>query len=109
MSLRRRPSFVSLFVLFIGACTSHGEPAERVTHEERALAKAHASWAALFAQRADETFSPGNIRRFAPYTATLENGVWIVRGTVPADVHGTMPAARVRADDGVTTVQAVER
>jgi hypothetical protein len=109
MAHHRRATLIPLLVLLLGACTSHSEPAERVTHEERALAKAHASWAALFVQRADETFSPGNIQRFAPYSATLENGTWIVRGTVPADFHGRMPEARIRAGDGVTTVQTVER
>jgi hypothetical protein len=96
-------------VLIVSACTSHTEPAEHVTHEERALAKAHASWAALFVQRADETFSPGNIQRFSPYSATLENGTWVVRGTVPSEFHGSVPEARVRAADGVTTVQTVGR
>jgi hypothetical protein len=109
MTHQTRASLIPLLVLFVGACTSHTEPAERVTHEERALAKAHSSWATLFVQRADETFSPVNIQRFAPYSATLEDGTWIVRGTVPANFHGTVPEARIRADDGVTTVQAVER
>ena len=109
MSNHRRVSFVPLLALVLGACTSHTEPVEVVTHVVRAWATAHGSWAAIFAQRADETFSPASIQRFAPYTATLENGTWIVRGTVPADFHGSVPQARVRADDGVTTVQVVKR
>jgi hypothetical protein len=109
MSNQRRASLILLLVLLFGACTPHTQPAERVTHEERALAKAHSSWAAVFAQRADETFSPGSLQRFWPYTATLENGVWTVRGTVPADFHGSTPEARIRAADGVTTVQVAER
>jgi hypothetical protein len=75
-----------------------------VVHEERALAKANAAWAALYTKRGEETFSPRNIQRFAPYTATLENGVWVVRGTLPSGLHEPMPSARVRAVDGVTTV-----
>jgi hypothetical protein len=108
MSNCRRASLTLLLVLLLGACTSRTEPAEHVTHEERALAKAHAAWASLFVQRADETFSPGNIQRFAPYQATLEDGVWIVRGTIPADFHGSMPEARIRADDGETRVRSIE-
>jgi hypothetical protein len=109
MSTHRHVWLIPPLALFLGACTPHREPVERVTHEERALAKAHSSWAALFAERADETFSPGNIQRFSPYSATLENGTWTVRGTVPADFHGKVPEARIRAGDGVTTVQVLER
>jgi|SRR4051812_44404830 hypothetical protein len=104
-----RHAVIPLLVLLLGACTSRSEPPEHVTHEERALAKAQAAWANAFARRADETFLPENIHRFAPYLATLENGVWIVHGTVPADFRGRVPEARIRADDGTTTVQAVER
>jgi hypothetical protein len=109
MSTHRNAFPILMLSLLAGACTSRSAPVEQVTHEERALAKAHASWAALFAARADETFSTANIKRFAPYTATLENGVWVVRGTVPAGYHGRTPEARIRAADGVTTIRATER
>ena len=95
--------------LVFAACARSPEPREAVTHEERALAKANAAWAQLYTQRADETFSPKNVQRFAPYTATLENDVWTVHGAVPANVHGAAPAARIRAQDGVTTVQVEQR
>lgn len=103
------PRFIPIVsLLLLAACTRAPAP-EPVVHEERALAKANAAWADLHTRRADEAYSPANIQRFAPYTATLENGVWVVRGTARAGVHGRMPGARVRADDGVTTVEAVER
>jgi len=104
---RLAPTLTAL--LLLAACARAPDPAERVTHEERALAKANAAWAGLYSQRADDTFSPPHIRRFAPYTAVLENGVWIVRGTAPAEFHGSMPGARVRESDGVTTIQVDER
>jgi hypothetical protein len=107
--MRRLTRLSVSLLLLLSACSRPHEPAERVVHEERALAKANAAWADVFAQRAEEAFSPRNIRRFAPYTATLENGVWIVRGTMPADPHGPVPSARVRAADGVTTVQSIDR
>ena len=109
MSRQRCASLIPLLALLLGACTARTEPAEHVTHEERALAKAHAAWASVFVERADETFSPANIQRFSPYTATLESGVWIVRGTVPADYQGSVPEARIRASDGETRVQTIER
>jgi hypothetical protein len=101
MSRLRRICFPSLALL---AACSHPPASERVIHEERALAKANAAWAALYTRRGEEMFSPQNIRRFAPYTATLENGVWIVRGTVTSGLQEPTPTARVRAHDGVTTV-----
>ena len=73
------------------------------------MAKAHAAWAALYAERADVVFSPQNVQRFAPYTATLEDGTWVVRGTPPPDSRDPMPAARIRAEDGATTVQREDR
>ena len=102
-------SSLLLPLLLLLGCARAPEPRERVVHEERALAKANAAWADVYTGRAEDAYSPKNIRRFSPYTATLEDGVWVVRGTAAADVHGLMPSARVRADDGVTTVQSVER
>jgi hypothetical protein len=96
-------------LLLVAACSRPPAAPERVVHEERALAKANAAWANVYTKRANETFSPQNIRSFSPYTARLENGVWIVRGTRAADRRGQMPSARVRADDGVTTVESVDR
>jgi len=107
MSTRLAPLFTALLLLV--ACTRPPPPAERVTHEERALAKANAAWADVYAQRADEAFSPANIQRFAPYRVTLDNGVWTVRTTVSADMHGRAPTAVILANDGTTTVSSVER
>src|SRR5207253_607877 len=98
-----------LSVMFVGACTRPSQPPERVVHEERALAKANAAWSSTYSKTADRAFSEQNIRRFAPYSATLENGIWIVRTTAPSERHGRAPQADIRADDGVTTVQGVER
>jgi len=98
-----------LLLALLGACARTPAPAERVVHEERALAKANAAWASIHAKTAEATYSADNVRRFAPYSATLENGVWIVRTTAPADLHGRAPQAEIRAEDGVTTVHGDER
>jgi hypothetical protein len=98
-----------LLVPLFGACTRPAAPPERVIHEERALAKANAAWSSVFTKTAEATYSAGNVRRFAPYSATLENGEWLVRTTAPADVHGRAPEADIRADDGNTRVHGVER
>jgi hypothetical protein len=98
-----------LLVLLFGACARPAAPPERVIHEERALAKANAAWSSVFTKTAEATYSAGNVQRFAPYSATLENGVWHVRTTAPADIHGRAPVADIRADDGDTSVHGVER
>jgi hypothetical protein len=82
---------------------------ERVDHEERALAKAHGAWSSVYSKSADAAFSAENVLRFAPYSVTLDRGVWKVRTAAPTDVHGRAPEADIRADDGVTNVRGVER
>jgi hypothetical protein len=101
----------ALFLLptLLGACSRPAPPPERVTHEERALAKANAAWSSIYSKTAEETYSAQNVRRFAPYSATLDNGVWTVRTAAPPDRHGRAPQADIRAADGVTTVLGVER
>ena len=93
----------------LAACTRPPAPAERVVHEERALAKANAAWSSVYSKTAEITYSAENIRRFAPYSATLNEGVWSVRTTAPAGLHGRAPEADIRADDGRTTVHGVDR
>jgi len=111
MSGIRRALLLSLLLpaLLLGACARAPDPPEHVTHEERALAKANAAWANLYTERADETFSPRNVRRFAPYRVTLNNGVWTVRTTADAGVHGRAPTAVIIADNGTTYVASIER
>ena len=101
----------ALFLLLplIAACSRSAAAPERVTHEERALAKANAAWSSIYSKTAESTYSAQNVRRFAPYSATLRDGVWIVRSTAPTELHGRAPQADIRADDGDTTASGVER
>jgi hypothetical protein len=103
-----RATLVLAFLL-LAACTRAQDPPEHVTHEERALAKANAAWSDIYAQRADETFSPGNVQRFAPYRVTLDKGVWTVRTSAPAELHGRAPTAVIIADTGKTYIASIER
>jgi hypothetical protein len=96
-------------LLLLGACARAPEPPEHVTHEERALAKANAAWADAYNQRADEAYSPGNVRRFAPYRVTLNKGIWTVRTSAGTDLHGRAPTAVIIAGDGTTYVASIER
>lgn len=104
-----RHALLLLLLPLFGACARSPQPAEPVVHEERALAKANAAWSSIYSKSAEDTYSAENVRRFAPYSATLENGVWAVRTTAPADVHGRSPEADIRAEDGTTSVRGVER
>jgi hypothetical protein len=98
-----------LLLASIGACSRPAAPPERIVHEERALAKANAAWTSIYSKTAEDTYSAKNIRRFAPYSATLDGGAWRVRTNAPSNVHGRAPEADIRAEDGVTTVRGVER
>jgi hypothetical protein len=43
---------------------------------------------------------PEYVDRYRPYRAELRDGVWNVFGTLPGDVVGGTPEARVRDSDG---------
>jgi len=98
-----------LVVTLLAACARAPQPPERVVHEERALAKANAAWAGVYSKTAEDAYSPANVRRFSPYSATLEQGTWRVRTAAPADRHGRAPEADILAEDGTTTVRGAER
>jgi hypothetical protein len=70
---------------------------------------AHAAWADTFARRADPSYSPQNVQRFAPYRVTLEKGIWRVRTAAEARVHGRAPSAVILANDGTTYIASSER
>jgi hypothetical protein len=96
-------------LLLLAACSRTPAPSQPVVHEEMALAMAHKAWAAVFSKTASETYSADSVRRFEPYSATLDNGVWIVRGHVPDGFHGVVPEARIVQADGVVSVGAETR
>ena len=91
-------------LLLLAACARAPLPPQPVVHEEMALAMAHKAWASVFSKTASETYSADNVRRFEPYTATLDDGVWIVRGHVTDGVHGVAPDAHITQADGIVSV-----
>ena len=97
----RLTSRAPLAAALLGACSRPPEPSERVIHEERALAKRTRPGPASYAKRGEETFSPQNVRASRRTRRRSENGVWIVRGTLPADPTQTDAVRALRADDGV--------
>ena len=45
---------------------------------------------------------------FEPYTATLKDGIWTVKGTIPPGYHGYTLVTSVRAADGSANAGFVE-
>jgi hypothetical protein len=86
------------------ACTSvEGPGASRAA--EAAIASARAAWTSIHEKTSSsDVYSPANMAKFEPYTATLNDGVWQVRGTVPPGYLGFVPITSVcKNDEGVST------
>ena len=68
----------------------------------RAVERAHWAWHAVFRQASwRAVYSPGNVARFEPYSASLDAGVWHVVGKPPLQSAGLgAPEAYVCASDG---------
>lgn len=95
-------------MLLLAACGPSAAEGPVNTPAE-AVARAKTAWASV-SEKANwhVAYSKENAAKFEPYTATLENGVWVVRGTVPSGYRGEMPEARVRQSDGQVSVGAIE-
>jgi len=102
------PASVFGMMLLLAACSSSASDGPVNTAEE-AVARAKTAWLSVSEKASwHVAYSKENTAKFEPYTATLENGVWVVRGTVPSGYRGEMPVARVRQNDGQVSVGAVE-
>ena len=95
-------------MLLITACGSAASDGP-VNTAEGAVARAKIAWASVSEKASwHGAYSKENTAKFEPYTATLENGMWVVRGSVPSGYRGEMPEARVRRNDGQVSVGVVE-
>jgi hypothetical protein len=73
----------------------------------QAIARARAAWREVVEKRSPAptpTFAEENLARFEPFTATLSDGIWEVRGTIPPGYRGYVPEASVRQGDGFTRI-----
>jgi hypothetical protein len=100
---------MACLVMLASACSHSNDANGPVLTPEAAIAKAKISWASVYKKTHSTTFSEETVRRFEPFTAVLASGVWTVRGTTPADFHGTAPEATVHQADGFTSVEGVQR
>ena len=79
-----------------------------VTTAEAAIVQAKSGFASVYSKTHGESFAPKTVAQFEPYTATLTNGEWHVRGAVPVGFRGVVPEAKVRASDASTLVEGVQ-
>jgi hypothetical protein len=101
-------SWVLLIVVpFFFACSSTSG-ANSVTTAEEAVSKAKLAWKQIY-EKANwhKVYSPESTAKFEPYTATLVNDVWIVKGTIPAGYDGEVIETAVRQNDGSVSVNVV--
>jgi hypothetical protein len=95
-------------MLLLVACSSSANDGPVNTAEE-AVARAKTAWASIGQNASWNTeYSKENTSKFEPYTATLETGVWVVRGTVPSGYRGQMLETRIRQSDGQVSVETIE-
>ena len=78
-----------------------------ITTSTAAVTSARAAWQALYDKDRNTDFSRESMARFEPYTATLKDGRWRVRGTVPPGFHGSVVESTVCASDGRVAVTLV--
>lgn len=75
---------------------------------ESAITTAKQAWQSIHDKTSSPLYDPKETTRFEPYTATLEDGVWTVKGTIPPRYHGTTLVTTVRKDTGAVSVTSVE-
>ena len=102
------PAIVLGIVLLITACSSSASDGP-VTTAEEAVTRARTAWKSVGEKASwHVAYRKESTAKFEPYTATLENGVWIVRRTVPSGYRGEVLETRVRQIDGQVSVEVAE-
>jgi|GEM_PF-4658078 len=90
----------------LGAAAAERAP---VNTPEAAITLARKTWAELYQKGSWlREFSERETARFAPYSATLHQGVWTVRGTIPPACHGVTLVTTVQQSDGLVQVQVID-
>jgi hypothetical protein len=98
---------VALPIVF--GCSSASDDTAPVTTPEAAVQKAKEAWASIHDKASSQAaYSKENTAKFEPYTATFQDGVWLVRGTIPPNYQGDVLETTVRQSDGSTSVTVVQ-
>jgi hypothetical protein len=72
-------------IVFACSSASNDTP---VTSADVAILSARHAWQSVYEKSRSPVYSKESAAKFEPYTATLENGVWHVRGNIPAGYQG---------------------
>jgi hypothetical protein len=80
-----------------------------VTSPAAAITAARLSWKSIDEKHNFKTpvYNEKEIAKFEPYTATLVQGEWIVKGTIPPNFRGDTLETTVRERDGLVSVQVL--
>lgn len=92
------------------ACPPNSNNRSSVTTAAAAILTARQSWASLYEKLngRNPVYSKKETAKFEPYTATLSNGIWLVRGTIPLGFHGETIETNVCQSDGSVSMVVVE-
>lgn len=88
-------------------CPASTSGAVAVPTAEEAITEARNAWESIYDKTGYAIFSEENAAQFEPYTATLENGEWTVRGTIPAGYRGDTLVTTICQSNGFTRVAGV--
>ena len=106
-SLRR--ALLTTAVALVGLAASCRSPdSAPITTPEAAIAVAKSGWVGTYDKTHYELYSKKETARFEPYTATLNDGIWTVKGTIPPGYHGYTLVTSVRAADGSASSTSLE-
>ena len=91
----------------LAGCPTPVSGSVKVPTAEEAIAKARDAWGSIYDKTGHAIYSEESTAQFEPYTATLENGVWTVRGTIPAGYSGNTLVTTICQSDGAAHAQGV--
>jgi hypothetical protein len=77
---------------------------DSIDSPDAAIEASRQAWRSISEKTGAPAFKPASTSRFEPYSALLENGEWVVRGTIPPAYHGEVLVTRVRQSDGAVSV-----
>ena len=103
-----KPAVLAILVLPIMFACSLASNDAPVTTADAAILSANQAWQSICDKTESLAYSKQNAAKFEPYTATLKDGVWHVRGTVMPGYHGEALETTVRQSDGSVSVTVVK-
>jgi hypothetical protein len=104
-----RTAAIILAVTSVGLAASCQSARQRpITTPQAAVAIARSSWSSVYDKTRAPTYSKAETARFEPYTATLHDGIWTVKGTTPPGYRGATLVTTVRAANGFASIAAIE-